>query len=64
MFKLVHGCKAAKSSDATLTKLCSNKGYVVTNVIGKFYSGLQCSFCIMINSLNISRFGCLERLTV
>ena len=50
--------------NATLTKLCSNKGYITTNINGKFHFDLQCSSCFMINSLNISRFRFLEQFTV
>ena len=53
-----------KGPNATLTNLCSNKIYFITNISGKFHSGLQCSSYFMINLLNISRFRFLERFTV
>ena len=53
-----------KSPNAALTKLCSNKGYIITIITDKFHSGLQCSSGIMINLLNTSRSRFLERFTV
>ena len=49
VFKLVRGCQAItkKSPKATLTKFCSNKGYIIIITTGKFHSGLQCSSCFM-----------------
>ena len=53
-----------KSPIATLAKLCSNKGYMITIITGKFHSGFQCSSCFMINLLNTSGSRFLYQFTV
>ena len=53
-----------KCPNATLTKICRSKGYIIAIINGKFHFGLQSSSCFMINSLNTSRSLVLERFAV
>ena len=36
-----------KSPNEASAKFCNSKGRIITNITGKFHSGLQCSSCFM-----------------